>query len=70
MEEGLIRLELPDGQCAWLSYDSRGLTVEIQPIFSMESRLIRNWGTRMYRIVLTEKTASASGSRTVRIIKA
>lgn len=66
-EAGTIRLEYAEGRKAILSYDAEHLEARCEPIEHMESRLKRNWGERMYRIVLEEKTRVAQGRRKLSI---
>ncbi|WP_372633148.1 heparinase II/III family protein [Cohnella sp.] len=67
IEEGTILLEYAPNRTAYVRYDCRQLRVRIEPIGFMDSRLRRNWGERMHRIVLEEKTPVAEGSRTLAI---
>ncbi|WP_217594705.1 heparinase II/III family protein [Cohnella sp. GbtcB17] len=67
--DGTIRLEYAPGRAAVLAFDRDHLEAVVEPISTMASRLIRNWGERMYRIVLREKRPTRSGSRTIRIYR-
>ncbi|QJD83970.1 heparinase II/III domain-containing protein [Cohnella herbarum] len=64
---GRIQFEYAEGRKAILIYDAEHLEARSEPIEHMESRLKRNWGDRMYRIVLEEKTEVARGERKLSI---
>jgi hypothetical protein len=64
---GTVSLEYAPGRWATLAFDADSLNVRFEKIDFMDQRLIRNWGKRMYRIVLEEKEAVSGGSRTIKI---
>lgn len=66
---GSIALEYAPGMFADFMYDAESLDVKVERIDCMESRLRRNWGDVMYRIVLSEKTPAAEASRTFTVEK-
>ncbi|MCD9025936.1 heparinase II/III domain-containing protein [Cohnella silvisoli] len=66
-EPGIIRLEYASGKEAVIHFDAEHLDVRCETIDFMESRLKRNWGELMYRIVLFEKTPVLRGIRTLSI---
>lgn len=65
--EGCLRLEYAPGKSAWLAYDSEHLEASIERTPELGSRLIRNWGAAMYRIVLREIGPVLSGTRLIQI---
>ncbi|MEK0313233.1 heparinase II/III domain-containing protein [Cohnella sp. 56] len=67
--DGTIRFEYAPGAWAVLEFDEAHLEASVEVIANMESRLIRNWGERMNRIVLREKEPVAAGTRTIRIYR-
>lgn len=64
---GEIRLEYEKGRQALVRYDEAHLSVGCERIEITESRLKRNWGDVLYRIVLTEKTEVIQGQRKISI---
>jgi hypothetical protein len=64
---GEIKLAYSEGKAAFLQYDEANLSVTIDTIQLTESRLNRNWGDKMYRIVLKEKSAVQKGIRKISI---
>jgi hypothetical protein len=64
---GEIKLAYSEGKAAFLQYDEANLSVIIDTIQLTESRLNRNWGDKMYRIVLKEKSAVQKGIRKISI---
>ncbi|NLG24589.1 MAG: hypothetical protein GX558_04490 [Clostridiales bacterium] len=67
---GTIALDLGDGLAAELTFDGGALAAEIEEIPIEESRLRRNWGDRVWRIVLREKTLVPRAKRTFAIRRA
>ncbi|WP_308638255.1 heparinase II/III domain-containing protein [Paenibacillus silvisoli] len=64
---GEILLTYAPGKQAVIRYDAEQLRARIEKIDHMESRLRRNWGDRMYRIVLEERQPVAAGERTIAV---
>jgi len=64
-EPGIIALPYAEGREARVAFDAEHLEARLEKIDFMESRLKRNWGDRMFRIVLKEKTSVDRGSRTI-----
>ena len=64
---GRIELQYAAGKKATLSYDCEHLDAYCENIDMMGSRLRRNWGERMYRLRLVEKTPVSNGIRRVKI---
>lgn len=64
---GEIRLTYAPGKQAVVRYDAEHLRARIEKIDRMESRLRRNWGDNMYRIVLEERNPVAAGERTIAV---
>ena len=62
---GMIELEYEEGKKAAIYYDNEHLVVHIEKIPLEESRLKRNWGEVMYRIVLKEKAAVCQATRKI-----
>ncbi|QHT63168.1 hypothetical protein GXP70_26525 [Paenibacillus lycopersici] len=67
--DGTYRFEYAPGRYAVLAFDRAHLRPIVEPIHTMESRLQRNWGERMYRLALHEREAAASGTRKLRIFR-
>jgi hypothetical protein len=67
---GLIELEYAQNHRAVIKYDHEHLLEHIEEIQLEESRLQRNWGKAMYRILLSEKNPVAKGIRKITIFKA
>ncbi|WP_165822440.1 heparinase II/III domain-containing protein [Paenibacillus montanisoli] len=65
--DGALRFEYAPDRWAVLTFDHAVLDAVVEPIDKMESRLKRNWGERMYRIVLHERMALEAGTRTISI---
>ena len=63
---GRLRLTYAPGKHAIVSFDAGRLDVRIEPV-EMESRLRRNWGDRMFRVVLAEKERLNEGIRTMTV---
>jgi hypothetical protein len=66
---GRIEVEYAPGERAAIFYDADSLNICVEAIDFMESRLRRNWGDVMYRIVLSEKSKMTQAVRTVIIRK-
>ncbi len=64
---GLIELEYARGYRAVVRYPHESLTARFERIDVDESRLKRNWGDALYRIVLEEKAEVLQGKRKVDI---
>lgn len=64
---GLIELEYAEGYKAVIRYPHEFLTARFERIDLEESRLKRNWGDVLYRIVLSEKASTLHGKRKVAI---
>lgn len=66
--EGIVRLRYAPDRTARIRYDSAFATARIEPVERMESRLRRNWGDSMYRIVLEERGPVSGGSRRIAVL--
>jgi hypothetical protein len=66
---GLIELEYAENQRATIKYDDKHLVARFERIQLDESRLKRNWGEVMYRIVLSEKNPVIKGTCKITIFK-
>lgn len=66
---GRLELTYAPGQRAVLTYDAAALTLSVETIDYMESRLRGNWGDAMYRIVLSDKSEELQAVRTITIKK-
>ena len=66
---GEIKIEYIQGKTAKLQYDDAALSASIERIELVDSRLKRNWGDVMYRIVLTETAAVMEGVRRLMITR-
>ncbi|CAM3296418.1 heparinase II/III family protein [Paenibacillus lupini] len=67
-DSGEIRLTYAPGKQAVVRYDAEFLRARFEKIDNnMESRLRRNWGDRMYRIVLEERQPIAAGERMIAV---
>ncbi|MDF2837684.1 MAG: hypothetical protein K0Q63_3324, partial [Paenibacillus sp.] len=62
---GEILLTYTPGKQAVIRYEAEHLRARIEKIDDMDSRLRRNWGDRMYRIVLEERQPVAAGERSI-----
>src|SRR6185437_11500197 len=66
-DSGEIRLTYAPGKHAVVHYNAEHLRARIEKIDHMDSRLRRNWGDRMYRIVLEERQPVAAGERMITV---
>ena len=64
IKAGAVQL---DAVC--IQYDEKNTQATIEEIPITESRLLRNWGDMLYRIILSEKTSVQSGERILRIVR-
>lgn len=62
---GEILLTYAPGKQALIRYEAEHLRARIERIDYMDSRLRRNWGDRMYRVVLEERQPVAAGERSI-----
>ena len=65
LKDGKIYFDA-DGSKVVLEFDNENLEAIIEPIPITESRHLRNWGSMVYRIQLTEKKPLTSGSRSIK----
>lgn len=65
---GRLELEYAPGKRAAILFDGEHLSCAVEAIDFMESRLRRNWGDMMYRIVLKEKSEQTQAVRKVTVI--
>lgn len=66
-EVGKLRFEYAPGRWAALTFDAERLSADIERIGELGSRLRRNWGDNMYRIVLREQAPVTVAERVIRI---
>ena len=66
-EPGTIALEYAEGKKAVVGYDAGALTVSVEKIDFMESRLRGNWGDVMYRVLLREITPQKRATRNMAV---
>lgn len=57
LQSGVIRLNVPEGACIRLDYDSTKLSASIEPIEIDDARLAPIWGPELYRIQLVPLTS-------------
>ena len=67
---GEVLLDVYAGCRAALRFDAETTQVEIEEIPLEESRMVRNWGNWMYRIILRESAPVQSAARTVTLARA
>jgi hypothetical protein len=70
LSPGRIGLEYAPGKTVTLFYDGKGTEAKSEEIALVESRLRRNWGEQMYRIVLTEREARTAATLRLRMARA
>ena len=70
LQDSDILLDVHPGLKAVLRYDADTSVAAIEEIPLTESRLIRNWGEIMYRIVLREKAKSQKGECKISLFRA
>lgn len=63
VEDGNVMFSVADGLSAAMSFDSESLEVDVEDIPITESRMLRNWGGMVWRIVFTEKTRVSDAER-------
>ena len=66
----VIYLDVADGAEASLTYDHDALDVTIEDIPITESRLLRNWGGMVWRIVFSEKRRTPDAERVFTLARA
>ena len=66
-ENGRIVVNCGGGTSGVLLFDNAEMDVKIEEIVLEDTRLQRNWGERLYRVVLTEKNPAQNGERVFRI---
>ncbi|MBO7743003.1 heparinase II/III family protein [Paenibacillus sp. MWE-103] len=68
IEAGLLRLDYAPDRFVTIAYDAERLTFASETIPVADSRLRRNWGDAVYRILFAEKAAVKEGRRILRIV--